>query len=261
MTAPREGSMDDVTARLLRVFQADRQLAGLQSRLRAAEAFHTEQVRQLTQIRAKAESIGAQTRQLAATAGNLENEIRSLDERIEHLRTQMNEARTNKEYKALLTEVNTHKAERERIEEEALGHMTRVDELKAQLAELAAQEAERDKVRKVAEAERDARAAEIKDRVEQLKTERDTLARAVPGDVMAMYTRLLKLRDDEAMAALEIADRKRHEYTCGACMMSLPMEIAISLLGGKLTLCPNCQCILFITPETAGAITPTSSKR
>ena len=253
--------MDDVTARLLRVFQVDRQLAGLQSRLRAAEAFHAEQVRQLAHIKAKAESIGTQVRQLTATTGNLENEIRSLEERIEQLRAQMNEARTNKEYKALLTEVNAHKADRERIEEEALGHMTRIDELKAQLADLAAQEAERDKVRRIAESERNAREAEIKDRVEQLKAERDTLARAVPGDVMAMYHRLLELRDEEAMAALEIADRKRHEYTCGACMMSLPLEIAISLLGGKLTLCPNCRCILYLTPEAAGAIAPASSKQ
>lgn len=250
-----ERSMD-ITNRLLRVYQLDRQLAGLQTRLRAAERFLDEQTKQLKALDAKRAAIALQSKQIAASVANQENDIRSTDERLEHFREQMNNARTNKEYKAFLTEVNLLKADKAKVEEEALAQMTKADELKEQLGQLEAQRAERERVRSVAETECAARKAEISDRLEQLTKERAEAADAVPAEVLAHYERLFELRDEDAMAPVEITDRKRHEYNCGACMMSLPMETSISLLGGKLTVCSNCQCILYLPKEAAEAITP-----
>lgn len=51
------------------------------------------------------------------------------------------------------------------------------------------------------------------------------------------------------MAPLEIIDRKRHEYICGSSMMAVPVEIAASLIQGKLTISPNDGCILYLTEE------------
>lgn len=249
----------DVTNRLLRVYQLDRQLAGLQSRLRAAERFLEEQTRQLQAVEAKRNALLAQNKQISASVANQEMEIKGTDERIEHLREQMNQARTNKEYKAFLTEINLLKADRGKVEEEALGQMAKADELKSQIAELDRARAERQRMRGVAETERDARKAEIADRLSQLQAERVQAAQDVPGEVLSQYERLHELREEDAMAPVEITDRRRHEYNCGACMMSLPMEVSISLLSGKLTTCSNCQCILYLPPEAADAITP--SKR
>ena len=246
----------DITNRLLRVYQLDRQLAGLQSRLRAAERFLAEQTKQLAALDAKHSAVKLQTKQIAAHVANQENDIRATEERLEHLREQMNNAKTNKEYKGFLTEVNMLKADKSKVEEEALAQMTKADELKAQLTELEAQRTEREKMRGVAETECATRKSEIADRLEQLTKERAEAAAEVPGDVLAQYDRLFELRDEDAMAPVEITDRKRHEYNCGACMMSLPMETSISLLGGKLTICSNCQCILYLPAEAAEAITP-----
>ena len=133
------------------------------------------------------------------------------------------------------------------------------DELKAQVAKLEESYAERVRMRGVAEADCNALRDEIAGRLGELEAERAKAAAEVPGDVLAQYQRLHELREDDAMAPVEITDRRRHEYNCGACMMSLPMEVSISLLGGKLTICSNCQCILYLPPEAAEAITP--SKR
>lgn len=249
----------DVTTRLLRVYQLDRQLAGLQSRLRTAERFLAEQVRQLGTIDAKHQAMERQVKQLSAVVANLENDMRATDERLEQFREQMNAARTNKDYKTYLTEVNTLKADKARVEEEALGHMARVDELKAQLAELESQRAERERTRQVAETQAAERKAEIADRLEELTKERSVAASDVPSDVLAEYERLYQHREEDAMAPMEIADVKRHEYHCGACMMGLPMQTGVALLGGQFTNCPNCQCILYLPKEAAEAITP--SKR
>lgn len=250
----------DITNRLLRVYQLDRQLAGLQTRLRAAERFLDEQTKQLKGVETKRAAIVLQAKQIAASVANQENDIRATEERLEHLREQMNNAKTNKEYKGFLTEVNLLKADKSKVEEEALAQMTKADELKEQVEQLDAQHVERERMRGVAEADCAERKAEIADRLEQLTKERAEAATDVPADVLAHYDRLFELRDEDAMAPVEIADRKRHEYNCGACMMSLPMETSISLLSGKLTTCSNCQCILYLPKEAAEAITPGNKK-
>ncbi|MDQ7013429.1 MAG: hypothetical protein Q9O74_05980 [Planctomycetota bacterium] len=250
----------DVTNRLLRVYQIDRQLAGLQSRLRAAERFFAEQSKQLAILDAKHDALDRQIKQINAAVANLENDTRSTDQRLEQIREQMNASRTNKDYKTYLTEVNTLKADKGKVEEDAIGQMGRADELKAELAELDTQRAKRAKMRDVAEAQCNERKAEISGRVEQLKKERIEAAEDVPTNMLADYERLYEHREEDAMAPMEITDVKRHEYHCGACMMAIPMQSGVALLTGQFTNCPNCQCILYLSAETADAITPTSKR-
>ncbi|MEM7623622.1 MAG: hypothetical protein AAF235_10530, partial [Planctomycetota bacterium] len=65
----------------------------------------------------------------------------------------------------------------------------------------------------------------------------------VPSRVLGTYEALVERLEDEAMAPIEVQDRKRHEYTCGNCMMSLPVEAMSTLLGsGELTTCVSCGC-------------------
>lgn len=250
----------DLTAKLLRVYQVDRQLEGLESRLHKAERFLSEQQKHLEDLEQQHKALQSQIRQLKASAGNLETEIQGFDSHIAKLREQMNSAQTNKEYKALLVEVNTIKAERDRREEEAIGLLTKVDELTQQLSAVDQLRADREKMRQVAEGERSEREGEIKDRVEELRTKREHLAKEVPAEVLAVYAGLVRQLGEEAMAQLEVVDRRRHEYNCGACMMGIPMEMGISLLSGKITRCPSCGCILYLTEETTVQITPAEKK-
>lgn len=240
-----------VTDNLHRVFVVDQQIRGLQTRLRAAERFLAEQDRQLAQIDTGLKSVQSQLRQLTATSSNAEGEAARIEGRIAELRERMNSAKTNKEYKALLTEVNTFKEQKSGVESEAIGQMETIERLRAQTAELEASKAERTKMRQVALADRDQRAEEIKDRLAELQARRDELVAGVPHAVLSTYTELVTLRAEEAMAPIEIADRKRHEFHCGSCMMSLPVESMSALLShGELTRCVSCGCILYLEETT-----------
>ncbi|MBS0186790.1 MAG: hypothetical protein JSS51_01905 [Planctomycetes bacterium] len=252
----------NVTSKLLSVFKVDKQFRGLRSRLSAAEKFLAEQNRQIEQINAKKSSLEAQQRQLAAAAANFEGEVKRLDARMATIREQMNSAQTNKEYKAFLTEVNTIKAERDRQETSALEQMGKVEEVKRQIDELEKSRAERERMQAVAVSDRDQRAAEIKDKLADLQNQRDTLARDIPKDTLVLFERLVQTRGDEAMAHIEEADRRRHEYHCGSCMMALPIEAVNGLLvSGKLTRCASCQCILYIDEELAKSMKEPAGKR
>ncbi|MBX3408993.1 MAG: hypothetical protein KF859_03815 [Phycisphaeraceae bacterium] len=252
----------NVTEQLLRVFQVDQQIRGLQSRLNAADTFLKAQQKDLAEIAAARKAVEATLMQHTLAASDNEGEVKRLDEKLTQLRSQMNTAQTNKEYQAFLSELNTFKTVRDKHETTALEAMSKVEELRKQIADLDAKAQQREQVRDVALKERDARFAEIETRLNELKAERDKHAAEVPPEDMRMFQRLLDQRGDAAMGSVEIIDRKRHEYNCGVCYMALPMESVSGLLsGGKLTRCSSCQCVLYLNADAMKAMQPSNSKR
>ncbi len=243
-----------VTHQLLAVFRVDKEISGLQSRLTASERFLTEQTRKLAEIGAQAESLNTQIRQLKASTANAEGESERIKGHIDELREKMNNSTSNKEYKALLSEVNNLKEQRSVFDEQAIEQLEKVDELGKQLEELEAAKTEREKMREVAENDRQQRADEIAGKLAELREKRERLVGDVPKNALVVYEELLESRGEDAMAPLEIIDRKRHEYVCSSSMMSVPVEVAASLIQGKLTLSPNDGCILYLTEEDEEAL-------
>ncbi len=251
----------DVTSKLVRLFQVEKQIRGLRSRLDSAERFLAEQTRELAALDAKRSTVENQVKSLAVTASDSEGEMKRLDARIASIREQMNTAQTNKQYQAFLVEVNNFKTDRDKAETAALEAMAKVEEARKQLEELQKAREQRDQVRKVAAAERDTRHQEIQTRLNELEGQRQGLAQTVPPEAMTMLTMLLKSRGEEAMAPVQVHDRKRHEYTCGACQMSIPIEAVSALLSkGSLTKCVSCQCILFLDEEATRALQPPAAR-
>lgn len=240
-----------VTGKLLKVFEVDKQLRGLRSRLTGAEKFLGEQDKELAALASKKEGLEKQSKQMLADTHNSEGEANRIEARMTTMRAQMDNAQSNKEYKAFLSELNTLKAAKEVHETAALETMTRVESLKGQIKDIETKVHERQQMRKIAVTDRDARSAEIADRVAELSAQRKELSADVPADVLMYYTRMLEQRGEEAMGPVEIVDHKRHEYNCGSCMMHLPVDAVAGLIvKGDLTRCASCQCILFIDEET-----------
>jgi len=250
------------TASLLALYRVDQQIRGLSARLRQAETYLAEQQRLLTDIEQRRDSLSTQVRQLSATAHNDETESKGLESRIAGLRERMNNSQTSKEHSALLTEINTLKADKGLIEERALESMTKLDTVKQQLAEIETEHAERAKVRGVAQTERDRRAAEIKDRLDELNREREVAVNNVTAPVLNEYTRMINQGLDEVMAPIEEQSRRGMEYTCGSCYTHLPIEqVSILLKRGDLTKCPACKVILYMEEELQQQITTSQEKK
>ncbi len=186
---------------------------------------------------------------------NHETEIKGYDEKIAHLREQMNQAKTNKEYTAFLTEVNTYKVDRGKIEEATLGQMDKIEGLDTKIADLAAAIVEREKVRAAAEKEVARRQQDAADRLNELRQERELKAADVPRDMLAEYGRVQNYVGEEAMAPVIEENRRRMEYSCGACCMSITAETFNALmLGQRLVTCTTCGVILYVETELADSM-------
>ncbi|HVZ94687.1 MAG TPA: hypothetical protein VG797_09275 [Phycisphaerales bacterium] len=251
-----------VTASLVRLYRVDQQRRGLSGRLRTAESYLNEQERILGQLDAQAATISAQLKQLEASAHNDEVESKSFEQRIESLRERMNNSRTSKEHSAILTEINTLKADRGLVEERALKSMTKTDELRAEVAKIEEQRVERRKMRDIAAADRDARAAEIKERLAELDTERAAALAGVPATAMSVYQARLLEDEENALAPVEEQDRRNMEYTCGSCCTHLPIElVSILLKRGDITRCPSCKAILYMEETLRDSISDSQQKK
>lgn len=251
-----------VTAKLLRLYKVDRQLRSLRSRINQAQRYVDAQDRQLGEIAEKRASVESQLRQTEASTKNDENEIASIDVRIESLRERLNTMTTSKEYSATLTEVNTLKADKALVEERTLELMSRAEELKQNLEEFTAQSEEREKIKGVALADLKKRETEASERISELEGERAIAAEDVPVDALASFDELAEQRDeDEVMAAVEEHSRRHLEYTCGCCQTILPIELINRLCShGDLTTCVNCGAILYAEADIKEALAPTSKK-
>ena len=161
----------------------------------------------------------------------------------------------NPENKGRLTQLNTFKADTSKLEERILQLLTQIDQKKEEIVSV---EQDREKeVAKLGELETAARGLEEKSRprIDELQRQRDNAAEAVPATALAVFDRVAKKNDGEAMALVIRTNPKRQEYACEGCNMSITIEQVNTILSrDEAVLCNVCGRILFLdSPATSKA--------
>lgn len=243
---------------LLKLYRVDSQVRGLRSRLDAARRYHNAQTRLLEEISQRKAELETRRRHLQAKIANLESEGATLDEQLEKFRRDLNSASTNKQYSAVLAELNTVKVERGKIDDAILAEMEQVESLDTEIAEVETEIAEREKVRDVAAAQLREREEDVGERLNELEQERTAAAADLPSNALAVFESASETHEGEAMAAVEEVDRRHREYACAACNLHMPFEQIASLMGSsdQIVRCTACGRILYLQEDLRGALTP-----
>ena len=236
---------------LRKLQKIEQDIARVRSRIRVrnnAVNVQKRKIRQLEQDHASLRTQGLERRKLA---DSLELDLKQRDERVVSYRSGLNAARSNKEYAAILTQINTLKADSAKIEDRALKVIQEVETLKQQADELAEQIAgEEERLAEVTE-QSDNELAKLNGMLEELIGARREAAEGVPGAALATFERISANYEGEAMALVEVQGHKPpHTYVCGGCFMSLNSEHANALsLRDEIRTCDNCGRILYIDPH------------
>jgi uncharacterized protein len=154
--------------------------------------------------------------------------------------TKLYEVKTNKEYSAVLAEIETLKVEKSRIEEEILVLMDSQERMAREVGEsegLRHRQEQESRVQKAAATE-ELRALEADLAV--VRAERESLARDIPRDLLTQYHRLLKGRGGLAVAVVG------SNGICGGCRLSLtPQRFNELRQSSQILTCEGCGRILY----------------
>jgi predicted nucleic acid-binding Zn-ribbon protein len=234
---------------LVKLYRADQALRKAQENYETAARSVRLIERRVNDLSGKLTTLQQALREQQSKAANMELDLKTRDAHIDKLRTQQQQAKTNKEYQAFLTEINTEKVDRNKIEEEAIKALEVVERTQGEVKVLQGQLGEEQKKLAETQGQLGGRLAELQTEIDALRPARDEAYEAVPPKAKAAFDRLAERHEGEAMSPLEKPDRRREEYVCGACQMSLVVDIYNRLHSrDELVTCTSCGRMLFI-PE------------
>jgi len=168
-----------------------------------------------------------------------ERNLNTEQEKIKRAEGRMFEVKTNKEYQALLSEVEAIKETTSREEEEVLQILEEIDELKKDLLKR-----EKEVTTTLEKIEREKK--KIQEKMDQgdglwkeQKERREVLSKQVESGLYKLYNTLKEKR--QGVGVVNVKDE-----TCQGCFVNVPPQMFIEVQkNNALIRCPNCNRILY----------------
>ena len=160
----------------------------------------------------------------------LELELKSNDETIAKLRASLNSAKTNKEYAALLTQLNTMKADNSKVENQTLELLKDIEADEAECEEIQKQIDEQKQTLEQTRKESEAMAVKYQNQINEIQVEWDDIAKTIPAEKLEIFKRVAETYDGQAVVCIEQQEGNKGAYSCGGCFMGVPAESANMLM-------------------------------
>jgi uncharacterized protein len=172
-----------------------------------------------------------------------EKEVDFEKDKIKKLESRLYEVKTNKEYQALLREIEGAKHANEKEEEGILNIMERIEELRKDYEltskELAHREKMGDRDRRILQDE----LGTIDKTLQELRQARENLLSVASDQLRGMYSTLIERRNGLAVVNVK-------NGVCLGCFMKIPPQLFIEATKNKrLILCPSCNRIFYFREE------------
>jgi len=160
-------------------------------------------------------------------------------QKVEKLRARTSEIKTNKEYQALLKEIEAAEQGNKAIEDEILVLMEKIDAATASIT--AAEKKARDDEETIMAEQKAHEAAfvKLKEELEEAEHQRQETALRIEPLVLAQYQKLIASK-----AGIAIAEARGE--SCSGCYMSIPPQVFVNVKkNNSIITCPHCGRILY----------------
>lgn len=205
----------------------------------------------VAKIQEKKDGHHEKTKVVQVDADRFELERQSREAEIAKLREQMKITKTNKEYGAIRTQINTLDADNRKLEERVLGLLTQLDDLKAEEEQI-----DKDLVDQTERFERFKRElvaieAEVNPKLEELQAQHEEAAYHVPTTALQTFERIAEHNESQALARVTKPNAKRDEFICGGCQMAIPLQSVNAIMStDEVQTCHICGRILYVEDPT-----------
>ena len=232
--------MDSQLQTLIELQGFDAKIAGLE----------TEAARLPRQIEAIQSALGEARKAVETIKTKLDatrKELRAREKDLEvanvkrqKLEAKLYEVKTNKEYSAVLIEIEEAKQEKAKTEEDILNLMEMQERLGVEIKEAEQRFKNREEQAKQDEASVRKKLGAVEQELNVQRAERQTRAKGLPAGLLASYDRISKARGGVAVAAVTSA------AVCGGCRVSIrPQAMQELRTATGLILCESCGRYLY----------------
>jgi uncharacterized protein len=225
---------------------AQERLTGIPEWMRELHEEYTQRKEEIAALE-QAEETAAHERRAAEAA------IEDAQVKLRRYQEQINQVTTQREYGALLQEIDTAKHQVAELEEQALAAVARREEAQQALAAELEAFHELDQ-RYNAEMEKwEAEKPGVARQVEELEQQVEELKGGLPRPLLSQFLRILEHHQGEALAPVRSVSRGPREpqiFHCGVCNYRVRPQVVVDIRNnGVLLQCESCKRILYVVDE------------
>jgi len=159
--------------------------------------------------------------------------------KVEKLKARTPDIKTNKEYTALLKEIETVEQENKTIEDDILKLMEKIDAAAAEIKTAETRTAEETAAIAAERKQLEENSVKIEAELANIERERNELAAHIDAQLLAKYQKRY------ASLAGKVVVEARSE-SCSGCYMSIPPQLFVNVKkNAEIITCPHCSRILY----------------
>ncbi len=160
-------------------------------------------------------------------------------QKVEKLKARTSEIKTNKEYQAMLKEIETAEQENKTIEDEILVLMEKIDAAAAAITAAEKKDLEEAAAIAAEQKEHEEAVVQIEGELKAAEQQQKEMASRIEPPVLAQYRRLLATKAGSAIA-------EARGESCSGCYMSIPPQVFVNVKKNEsIITCPHCGRILY----------------
>jgi hypothetical protein len=218
--------------------QADSELKRVESALQDAPRRHAETDARREAERGRLDAAKAALDESLRARRQREGELQSLEAKRSKYKGQLMDVKTNKEYTAMLHEIEGVERDVRACEDQILAEMERAESLATAVKHEEADFKQGEAGFKAEIARLEAEVRQLETQAAALRAERDQALATLSDGARELFTRVARLRGSAVSAA--------RDTICQACRVKLRPQMYMELKhNDRITQCPSCSRILF----------------
>ncbi|MDP9122131.1 MAG: C4-type zinc ribbon domain-containing protein [Acidobacteriota bacterium] len=238
----------ELQSSLAQLKEAEQRLHGIPDWMRELHDEHVARKAEIDALQTIADEAARERR--AAEAA-----VEDTQEKLKKYQQQINRVSTQKEYGALLQEIDTTKSQISGFEEQAFASLEQHDKAQKDLADLREAFRELDE-RYAAELIRwEGEKPGVAKQVEKLRSRIAALKARLPRQLLAQFERILDRNPGGALAPIRLIERPGkgpREWHCGMCNYRVRPQVVVEIKNGdSLVQCDSCKRILHLEETPA----------
>ena len=214
------------------IYQLNKEKEFLPGEIKVLQEEFEQKVKALSEYEGKLKTLQVKRKEKEIDLQSKENEVKKYQ-------VQLYQIKTNKEYTALVREIESLKADNSVLEEEILKILEEIDAIRIEVAQKKEALAQEEKQFNLGKQKIEEQIKRVEEKIKELNSQREKVTPKLTPKALSHYERILKNRSGLALVGID-------NDACQGCHMSLPpQKINEIKMKDRIVTCESCARILY----------------